>query len=124
MFFCDLWIHYHKKIIQEINSNSFTFTVFYKNRASRLTPALIATVALTSLVYSAILPPPLFDELQSAILPALLSFANIYFFFTTDYFTPNNNSPLLHTWSLSLEEQFYLVFPVILWLVRDWTKKR
>jgi peptidoglycan/LPS O-acetylase OafA/YrhL len=49
---------------------------------------------------------------------ALLSVANIYFWRTTDYWGPKDKeSPFLHTWSLSVEEQFYLVFPIGVWLI-------
>lgn len=89
---------------------------FYARRVRRLLPAALATVVATSVVFMLITPPitrlPFIRDAQSA----LLYFANWRFLFqANDYFgAAINKSPFLHFWSLSVEEQFYFFFPVLL----------
>jgi peptidoglycan/LPS O-acetylase OafA/YrhL len=90
---------------------------FYTRRFLRLTPALVVMVVVTILVASLLLSPlgPQ-DVTYNTALGALLLFANYAAArYTGDYFdVAADLNPLLHTWTLSLEEQFYLVFPVLL----------
>jgi peptidoglycan/LPS O-acetylase OafA/YrhL len=90
---------------------------FYARRARRILPAaavvLVATLVVATLVYSPLDVP----RVTSDAMAAGLSVANIHFAIeATDYFAPVDPSPILHFWSLSVEEQFYLAWPALLLL--------
>lgn len=96
----------------------FHFLPFYWRRIRRLFPALAVTVAITLAVSWRLLTPGDFQALAWSSIASLLGVANIHFFFSVDYF--NDSSllhPLLHVWSLSVEEQFYLIWPALLVLL-------
>ena len=105
-------------INEEIKQDRFTITDFYERRIRRIFPALFTVVFFCSLVAAAIMLPQGFEEFGQSVVAATLFVANIYFLTDSDYFgAAADTKPLLHTWSLSVEEQFYLVFPLILLLI-------
>jgi peptidoglycan/LPS O-acetylase OafA/YrhL len=104
--------------ILKAGTSRFSFLQFYGRRIRRLFPALAVTVAVTLAVSWRLLSPEDFKALAWSSIASLLGVANIHFFLSVDYF--NDSSllhPLLHVWSLSLEEQFYLVWPALLIVV-------
>ena len=114
-------------MIQREHSSTgrFRFGRFYLRRFKRLTPALALMVAVTMVLASCLLAP--FGAQQTAALTglgAMLLVANFVIVKRTgDYFDlPAGSNPLLHTWSLSVEEQFYLMFPAL--LVLGWLLSR
>ena len=111
----------------EINDGSFSLAGFYERRVRRILPALFVVLAVCLGVGYFRLIPDHYDSLSQGVLATLLFVSNVWFWAeAVDYFTPGVVfNPLLHTWSLSVEEQFYVVFPVLLWVlmtrIRGWT---
>ena len=106
-------------ILSEIRLNtSFNFLNFYERRARRILPILII-VALVSLIYAInFSSPSKLIELSQSIIASFGFFSNFYFYLTTSDYGAQSSllMPFLHTWSLSIEEQFYLIFPFIILL--------
>ena len=105
-------------IFSEIENNNFKFTNFYLKRIRRLVPSLIFTI-LFSIILSYIFLLPQDYKVFNSSIPYTLFFAgNIFFWKTNDYFSPATDiMPLSHLWSLSIEEQFYLIFPISIFLL-------
>lgn len=100
-------------ILKESESGRFSFSRFYERRIRRIFPALFAMLAVSSmLAYRVLLPAELEDYAQS-VAASVASVSNFLFWSRSGYFdAASNGQPLLHTWSLSVEEQFYLFLPV------------
>ena len=110
-------------IAKELEEGSFSLLNFYRRRVLRLLPALFV-VLLATLVcaYLWFVPEDFANTGQSAI-AALFFSSNILFFLEAGYFDASSyTKPLLHTWSLAIEEQFYLFMPLLLMLL--WRLKR
>ena len=90
---------------------------FYARRARRILPAAIVVLASTLLAAQLVLSPLDLPRVADDALAASLSLANVRFALdATNYFAPGAASPVLHYWSLGVEEQFYLLWPVLLLL--------
>ena len=93
----------------------FSLKVFYIRRFFRIFPALIATLTASLVAGWWIQSPPEYDALARSAIAAAFGLSNFFFLASVSYFNPENLShPLLHTWSLGLEEQFYLFWPLVL----------
>ncbi len=104
-------------LLREAAGGGIGLAAFYARRIRRILPALTATLAVTSLAAWWILLPPQFEDYAGSAAASALSVANLYFWRASGYFDAAAlYRPLLHTWSLSVEEQFYLVLPVSLLL--------
>jgi len=104
-------------IIRDYEKDRFSFRDFYMRRLRRLGPALFVTLVLTLTAGWFILPPALYQSTAHAALATIFSVSNILFWQETGYFdTSAAYKPLLHTWSLGVEEQFYLIWPAALLL--------
>jgi peptidoglycan/LPS O-acetylase OafA/YrhL len=110
-------------ILADLRRGCFSMFGFWERRARRLLPAaLLMSLMCWVLGYALLLPSEL-QRLGEEILSHSLFISNIYFWLTTDYFAPKAElRPLLHTWSLSVEEQFYLLVAPLLSLI--WAKWR
>jgi peptidoglycan/LPS O-acetylase OafA/YrhL len=107
-----------RNILTDIKSGQFSFGDFYVRRTRRIYPALIFTVLATYLVGALWCSPPMFLDLAKESTHAILSISNIqYWRESQQYFaTSSEHLALLHCWSLSLEEQFYLFWPALILL--------
>ena len=104
-----------KWIVSSCHKKSFCFLEFYSRRARRLFPALLATIIATYWTAFFIFPPRDFEQMSASTLFSLMGVSNIYFWLNSNYFDNFSSlKPLLHTWSLSVELQFYLVWPFVL----------
>lgn len=102
-------------IVKGIDSNKFTLSDFFLRRTRRLVPALLITITATFIASFFILAPKDLASLSGSVVYALAGISNIYFWMQSDYFDNFSSlKPLLHTWSLSVELQFYLVWPFYL----------
>jgi peptidoglycan/LPS O-acetylase OafA/YrhL len=112
-------------ILADIAVSRFSIVSFYERRIRRIVPALVVMLFVTGLfAYKYLLPLELLDFSKS-LLASAASVSNFYFWNQSGYFdAPAAMKPLLHTWSLAVEEQFYIFFPVFLMLVRKYSPSR
>ena len=101
-------------IYREYAQGQFRLIDFWERRIRRIYPALILIVFLTLiLTYHAYFPVDFQSVGRSTVALSLFA-SNIYFWLKTGYFNPTADTiPLLHTWSLAVEEQFYFIFPIL-----------
>jgi peptidoglycan/LPS O-acetylase OafA/YrhL len=114
-------------IIKEITlTNAFNYRSFFLRRAKRLLPASISVLLLTALAAWLFLPPTLRSSLGKDIFAATVYISNYLFaFWENDYQNLNATpSPVIHYWSLAVEEQFYLVWPLIIFTLWKIGKQR
>lgn len=111
-------------LVREMEQGRYSILKFYQRRARRIFPALSVVVISTLIAgYLFLTPRDFVDVAKSGIAISIFA-SNFYFMKSVDYFSVGTAiTPLLHTWSLAVEEQFYIVFPPILYLLmkrRQW----
>jgi len=112
-------------LIEDIENKRFSIVNFYERRARRILPALFFVMLVCiPFAWMWMLPNQLKDFSQSLV--AVILFAsNILFWLESDYFDgASEEKPLLHTWSLAVEEQYYVLFPIFLFLTWRFGKNR
>lgn len=103
------------QIYNKIQQGAFSISNFYVKRFKRLFPAFFATVSVTSFFAFSYFLPGEFSKYAWSLVSSCLYVSNFYFYTKSGYFDSElQGSPLLHTWSLSVEEQFYAFMPVIM----------
>jgi len=101
-----------------IATGNFNFANFYMRRVRRLFPALFFTLILSFFCAFFIFSLQDLERFGGALFYSVLSISNFYFWGESGYFdTVAAHKPLLHTWSLSVEDQFYLIWPIFLFLL-------
>lgn len=114
-------------ITKDISEGGFSFLSFYERRMRRIFPALFAVLFFCAPVAVVLFAPQDLVSFGKSLVAATFFISNIYFRRTAQtlgYFADNSTLPLLHTWSLSVEEQFYLIFPATLLLLYRCAKGR
>lgn len=99
-------------ILSELHNKKFSIVKFYERRARRIMPALSLVLMCTYVAGLVFIPPFEFKELAQSLVSVVAFFSNIFFYLEIDYFSlAAEEMPLLHTWSLAIEEQYYIMFP-------------
>ena len=102
-------------IFEDLKQSRFSLLNFYERRARRILPALFFVLTATSLTASLVMLPEARQGYGEALISVITFCSNIYFWLGSGYFAMNQaENTLLHTWSLSVEEQFYVFFPLFL----------
>lgn len=105
-------------IYSDIEKGRFSIAAFYERRIRRIIPALSAMLVFCIVVSFLVLMPGAFRQFGRSVTAATLFVSNILFARETGYFDlAADQKPLLHTWSLAVEEQFYIVYPIVLFLI-------
>jgi peptidoglycan/LPS O-acetylase OafA/YrhL len=98
-----------------INEGRFSLWWFYERRCRRILPALLTVIAITAAFGYLLLMPGDYEAFGRSAVAAATALSNLFFLHNTGYFdAPGASMPLLHTWSLAVEEQFYLVWPAVM----------
>jgi peptidoglycan/LPS O-acetylase OafA/YrhL len=112
-------------LLGDLAAGRFSILAFYERRVRRIFPALIFTFALSWLAAWLLLLPSHFLDFSNSLLSSATFVSNLYFWKNSGYFDNSAQlRPLLHTWSLSVEEQFYLFMPVAVYLIHRYLKMR
>ena len=105
-------------ILRQQQEGSFSYLSFYVSRIRRIVPAYLALLAVVTFCVAILLTPKDYVTYEKSLRAALYFGSNYFFANQSDYFAPAAPElPLLHTWSLAVEMQFYLLLPVLLRLI-------
>ncbi|WP_137128945.1 acyltransferase family protein [Rhizobium sp. FY34] len=107
-------------IFDGINKGNFSIVDFYDRRIRRIFPALFVMFFLTLAFSVVTMFPAELEKAKGAVVFSAIFSSNIYLYFNVNYFDGSSIlNPFLHTWSLSVEEQFYIFFPLFIYLIRN-----
>jgi peptidoglycan/LPS O-acetylase OafA/YrhL len=112
-------------ILSELAQERFSIVRFYERRIRRIFPALLAVIAFVTVMAYRLFVPSEVEAYARSLLATLFSVSNFFFWHQAGYFDEASLiKPLLHTWSLAVEEQFYIIFPLFLLAARRFFPKR
>ena len=111
-------------IIDEIDKDSFSLLNFYERRARRILPALFFVMLCTLPFAWLWMTPYDLKNFSQSLVAVSIFVSNIHFWLTSEYFdSPSELKPLLHSWSIAVEEQYYILFPIFLLMIWRFGKK-
>jgi peptidoglycan/LPS O-acetylase OafA/YrhL len=111
-------------LITEMEEDNYSILRFYERRARRILPALTAVIAVSIPVALMLLPPKELADFSDSVIAAAIFASNILFWREAGYFDAAAElKPLLHTWSLAVEEQYYILFPLFLFFIWRFGRK-
>jgi peptidoglycan/LPS O-acetylase OafA/YrhL len=106
-------------LLENMDQNKFSFIDFYSRRIKRLYPCLLAVLMVTLIYGWFVLFPQEFEQLSKHALASSVYINNFILYKESGYFNAASNlKPLLHLWSLGIEEQFYLIWPFMLYFLK------
>ena len=113
-----------KIIVAEIENDTFSLKKFYERRIRRILPAYLVVSSATLFISYLILMPSKLIDFTKSLISTLFFVSNIFFTYSYNYFFEGSDTSLLHTWSLSVEEQFYILYPLLFLLFFTFLQKK
>jgi peptidoglycan/LPS O-acetylase OafA/YrhL len=112
-------------LVRDCATGRYSIVRFYERRLRRIIPALVFLIAVVTAIATAILLSRDLVGYAKSVLATFAFVSNVYFWRDTNYFSPDaSTKPLLHTWSLGIEEQFYIFFPIMVFLIMRFAGRR
>ncbi len=111
-------------ILGDLDAGTFSFPGFWMRRVRRILPALFVLMAFAAIAFAFVYPPDYYRQFAGSLVAQSIFLSNVLFWREAGYFDAwADTKPLLHTWSLSVEEQFYLFIPILSFLLVRYARR-